>query len=465
MDRELNGLSDLINSIAIPSLVWAFGLLIILGVLLSYGRRLDQAMKLERIGIPIALVCGLLALLIGPYGIVPILPVSVTQIWVQLPVPLLTLVFATLLLGNPLPNGNGLVKPVAFQALFGLFLGFGQYLVGGIAVLFFLTPLLGVDPLMGCLIEVGFEGGHGAASVMGESFMKLGFSRGLDLGLAMATVGLLSSTIIGSLIVVVARLLGWLSPQLPISKEEKENEFGLIGLVDQIKSLAVNLALAGIAVVVGLILLYLLKLISPLMGVYFQDIIEVFPVFPMALLGSFVIRFILEKTKKTHIVSQLFQREIGILATDLLITTAMASLNLPLLLIDWFPIVVLSVIGLVWNLFGMFVFGRLLIRDEWFERSIAEFGNSTGVAASGLLLLRLADPTNVTKTLPVFSFKQLFLQPILSGGLITVIAPIIIVQIGLQGWTEICGGLTLFFAFLALIIPRTDLVRDKSIVE
>ena len=44
---------------------------------------------------------------------------------------------------------------------------------------------------MGCLIEVGFEGGHGAASIIGESFTRLGFSVGLDLGLAMATMDLI----------------------------------------------------------------------------------------------------------------------------------------------------------------------------------------------------------------------------------------------------------------------------------
>jgi len=40
-----------------------------------------------------------------------------------------------------------------------------------------------------------------------------------------------------------------------------------------------------------------------------------------------------------------------------------------------------------------------------------------------LLLLMLADPKNISKTLPIFSSKQLFAQLILSGGLFTVLAP------------------------------------------
>ena len=100
----------------------------------------------------------------------------------------------------------------------------------------------------------------------------------------------------------------------------------------------------------------------------------------------------------------------------------------------------------------MFLFARLTFREEWFERSLAEFGNATGVAASGVLLVRLADPRNLTSTLPIFSSTRLFLQPLLSGGLVTVIAPIAVVKLGLKGWTEVCGFLTMFFILIALFI-------------
>ena len=429
----------------------AFGLLVLLGSLLSFGRRLESAMTLERFGIPTALLVGFLALCIGPYGPLPILPKFVTDIWVQLPTPLLTLVFATLMIGRSLPSRNGLLKPVAAQALLGFLLGFGQYLVGGIAVLMFLNPFLNVDPLMGCLIEVGFEGGHGAASIMGESFERLGFSGGLDLGLAMATIGLLSSTLIGSFLVVLARVKGWVVVDKKQNNQSEEEEENSITFLQQISKLAINLGLAGGAVAIGVFMLFFLKLLAPFCGDIFSEVIYVFPVFPLALLGSFLIRVLLEKIGKTELVSSILQREVGILATDLLITTAMASINLPLLLDDWIPLAVLGTSGLLWNLSGMFIFARLIFKEEWFERSLTEFGNATGVAASGLLLLRLADPRDNTNTLQIFSIKQLFLQPILSGGLITVIAPIVITRIGLLEWTEICGVITALLIAFGLI--------------
>ncbi len=450
MSQLFFSFEDLYKINAIPTLVLSIGLLGIIGILLTLGRRLDSAMKLERFGIPIALLVGAIGFLIGPYGPFSLLPERVLNIWMQLPTPLLTLVFATLMLGRPIPSVSGLWKPVASQALLGLLLGFGQYVVGGIIVLSFLLPYLGVDPLMGCIIEVGFEGGHGAAAIMGDSFRKLGFPEGLDLGFAMATVGLLASTLIGSGLVVLGRFLGWLVP----AEQEVKNDLINVDLdsnpLEQLRLLLYNFALAGLAVLVGIFLLYLLRLLSIYMGDISKQVLLTFPVFPLALMGSFIVRFSLETTGKTKLVSSLFQREIGILSTDLLIITAMAGLNLPLLVNYWVPISILAIGGLIWNLAGMLFFSRLFFREEWFERAIAEFGNSTGVAASGLLLLRLADPRNSTNTLPVFSIKQLFLQPLLSGGLITVIAPLFISNFGLKGWTEFCGLISLSLCVIAI---------------
>ncbi|WP_320667995.1 sodium:solute symporter [Prochlorococcus sp. MIT 1307] len=452
MDLLLKTINGILSLNILSSHSLAIGLFCLLGLLLGFSRSFKPALNLEMVGIPIALIVGVLVLAIGPYGQFPLLPESVTETWIQFPAPLLTLVFATLMLGRPIPRGRGVWKPIASQSLVGLMLGFGQYLVGGLAVLLILIPYLGVDPLMGCLIEVGFEGGHGAAAIMGKSFSRLGFPEGLDLGLAMATVGLLSSTVLGSGLVVLGRWRGWIAIQ---SSEEIKNATPLAdsnSFIERFREAAVNLAFVGLAVLFGVGLLYGLRLLAPFLGDLFQEVLLVFPVFPLALLGSLFIRYLLEITGNTDLISALLMRGIGILATDLLITTATASVNLPLLINDWVPLTILAVTGLTWNLAGMFVVARLTFQEEWFERSIAEFGNATGVAASGVLLLRLADPNNVTSTLPIFSTTRLFLQPLLSGGLVTVIAPIAVVKLGLLGWTEVCGLLTMVSIFLAFFM-------------
>ena len=111
---------------SLPKLIIALSFLSVFAILLILGRRLDYALKLERLGIPISLFFGTFALLIGPYGPKPFLPESITAIWIRFPTPLLTLVFATLMLGRPIPKANALWKPVTSQAIMGLLLGFGQ---------------------------------------------------------------------------------------------------------------------------------------------------------------------------------------------------------------------------------------------------------------------------------------------------------------------------------------------------
>ncbi|MFM9041817.1 MAG: sodium/glutamate symporter, partial [Vulcanococcus sp.] len=176
--------------------VAGISLLLLAGISLRRKLRLLQAL-----GIPEALVAGLLGLLIGPYGPWPVFPERVYAVWSQTPGVLISLVFATLFLGQRLPSPRELWRRAAGQTAFGMTLGFGQYLVGGLMVLLVLQPLFGTNPLMACLIEVGFEGGHGTAAGMGTTFSDLGLPSGEALGLAMATVGVVSAVLIGSTLV------------------------------------------------------------------------------------------------------------------------------------------------------------------------------------------------------------------------------------------------------------------------
>ena len=296
-------------------------------------------------------------------------------------------------------------------------------------------------------------GGHGTAAAMGESFRQLGFDSGQDLGLAMATVGLLASTIVGSALVVLGRWRGWVKPA---EEEPLADRTGAVEepttLLMRLRILALNLGFAGCAVGIGELALQGLRLLSPWLGEGYRQVMTVFPVFPLALLGSLLVRLSLERLERTAWVSQILQRELATLATDLLIIAAMAALNLPQLAHDWLPITLLSLVGLAWNLVGILVVAPRVIADDWFERAITEYGQATGVAASGLLLLRLVDPLNRSSTLPVFSLKQLVMQPVLSGGIVTVIAPLAVQRLGLLGWTELCGLLTIVWIGLALLL-------------
>jgi ESS family glutamate:Na+ symporter len=165
-------------------------------------------------------------------------------------------------------------------------------------------------------------------------------------------------------------------------------------------------------------------------------------------------RLLLERTGLAGLVSGPIQGRIGTLSADLLIVAATACLDLSLLQRDWLPLSVLATVGLVWNLAMVLLLGRRILPDPWFERGIIEFGQATGVAASGLLLLSMADPHDRGDAITPFSIKQLLLPPLLAGGVITVVMPLLVESLGLPLWTALCGAVVLLAGGLGLWLAR-----------
>ena len=457
----------------------------LLAVLLLIGTAIGAAIGLQRWGVPEALLAGGLGLLLAPSGPLPLLPPAVIERWNNLPLALLTLVFATLMLSKPLPRIGSIWRPVTAQLLLALTLAFGQFMVGGLAVLLVLQPLIGAPPVMAALIEVAYEGGHGSAAAMGPSYARLGLASGEALGLAMATVGLLSATLVGALVVLLGRsrrLL--LASSLPIAQPapaaapaaapssspnpaSSSSRGGATsaspGQGDNGPAVwLVNLALAGAAVLLGTLMLRGLQELAARWGGGFALVIDGLPVFPLALLGSLLVRLLLERGGKGHWAAARVQGRLGTLAADLLITAATACLDLSLLAEQWLALTVLAVAGLLWNVAVVLLLGPRILPPNWFERGLVEFGQATGVAASGLLLLNMVDPHDQGDALTPFSIKQLLLQPFIAGGIITVAAPLAIDGWGLPVWTLFCLALVILWVSLGLWLGRSHTATCPS---
>ena len=318
---------------------------------------------------------------------------------------------------------------------------------------------------MACLIEVAYEGGHGSAAAMAPTYEALGVEGAEALGLALATVGLLASTLVGGGLVLLARWRGWVAaperqpvaspgPQAGPETVAQAAEAGLGLALSRARAWAVNLALAGLAVALGWLLLEGLRHLAPHLGAGVATVIDTFPVFPLALVGSILVRLVLERTGQAALASAPIQTRISTLAADLLITAATACLDLSALSHLWQPLLVLGVAGLLWNLLVVLGPGRWMLPDPWFERGLVDFGQATGVAASGLLLLNLVDPQDQRDVLTPFSIKQLLLQPLVAGGVITVVAPLAVSRWGLPAWTALCLALVLLWVGLAVRLLR-----------
>ena len=71
-----------------------------------------------------------------------------------------------------------------------------------------------------------------------------------------------------------------------------------------------------------------------------------------------------------------------------------------------------------------------MLTKDWFEQAIVVYGTQTGVAAVGLMLLRIADPHHRTTAAQAFAARSMVISPLLGGGIITATMPLMIVRFG-----------------------------------
>jgi ESS family glutamate:Na+ symporter len=125
--------------------------LLLLGVLLYAGKWLRLHWGLaQTLFLPASILAGLLGLVIGPHALGALaatgegvfaegpIPAWVYDVWSTLPGLLISVVFATLLMGVPLPAPRRVWRLAGPQLAFGLSLGAGEYVIGILLVALFL---------------------------------------------------------------------------------------------------------------------------------------------------------------------------------------------------------------------------------------------------------------------------------------------------------------------------------------
>lgn len=407
----------------------ALCLLLLLGKVLRVKVRLFQ-----RLYLPASVIGGILGLIIVQ-SLGGHLPEGAIAGWNKLPGFLINIVFAALFLGVAIPPIKTIWRISGPQLAYGQIVAWGQYTTAlGVAMLL-LVPLFGVPGYMGSIVPVGFEGGHGTAAGLANTFDFFNWPEGKDYALASATGGILSAIIVGMVLINWATRRGYTSM---LKRIEDMPDSSLVGVYevdkrpiagrqtvspDSVDSLALHLAIIGLAVFIGyLIKVGLVQAESAIRqpGPSSKLFFEGFPLFPICMIGGLAIQLFLDNfTKNNPIDHQLMQRLSGT-AMDFLVVSAIATISLPVIMKGLGPLVILVVVGILWNVFCVMVLARrMLPKDSWFERSIAEMGQSMGVTATGLLLLRVVDPEGDTDAISAFGYKQLLHEPFMGGGLWT----------------------------------------------
>ena len=139
--------------------------------------------------------------------------------------------------------------------------------------------------------------------------------------------------------------------------------------------------------------------------------------------------------------------------------SAIATIRIEVVLRNWLPLLILIASGALLSVLMVLFVAPKLFRDAWFERAIADFGQSLGVTATGLLLLRTVDPENKTEATAAFGYKQLLHEPFMGGGIVTALALTLVFTVG---WVPVFIASTVFFVFWGILIVAVILRNRKT---
>lgn len=426
--------------------------LLYLGLFLLIGKWIRMHSNwMQNLFLPASVIGGFLALLLGPevlglilgnftdedsFWVNGIVTPEIMEVWSALPGLMINVVFATLFIGTVLPNLQRVWDVGGPQLAFGWTLGWGQYVVGLLLAMLILVPFYDMPPFVGALIEIGFEGGHGTAAGLQGTFEELGFPEAYDLAIGLATVGILTGVIVGIAFInwgvrknhaqIITDVEGMSAAQKSgiVEKEEREGNGKLTVRPESIDTFSFHFTIVGLSILVGYIILQGITQLEA--AIFGSDFMTYVPLFPLAMIGGLIVQVFISKFDKDELVDRQIITSIQGFSLDILIVSAIATVSLQIIGEYFVPFLVLALGGIIWNVLGFFVFARRMLPDYWLERAVGDFGQSTGVTATGLMLMRVADPEMKSPAVEGFGYKQLVFEPFLGGGLVTALsAPLV----------------------------------------
>src|SRR5699024_2394999 len=226
----------------------------------------------------------------------------------------------------------------------------------------------GANPLFGTAIEAGWSGGHGTAAGMAEVYNNLNWAEGTSIALTIATIGLVFGVVSGVIIINYAVRKGYTkyidkSDTLATANEpdiiaiEKQEDSTKTTIKNEvINSFAFHSTIILIAIIIGWMLKYVVDIVVP--GI---------PLFPLAMIGGLIVGMILKRTTLYDAIDLNTFRTIQSFALDFLIVAAVASMQLPVVVEYFWPLVIVSLVTFAFMIFYFFYLGPRLFKKDWFE--------------------------------------------------------------------------------------------------
>ncbi len=418
---------------------------VVLCILLGIGHVLRSRVKIfQKLYLPSCVIGGLFGLLViqlvsaasdthASFAAADRWLENVTDPWRQIPSFLINIVFACLFLGVKLPKPSDFWRRSAPQVVYGQIVAWGQYVVGlGLWVFVLGWIFKDLPGMFAAILPVGFEGGHGTAAGLGPVFAQRDWPEGQDLAMTSATCGIISAIIAGTILVNWAVRKGYAVKYKQLAEQVEDDTISIIP-VDQrpiagrltvnsdiIEAFSLHLVAVGLAVGIGMLIKHGLVLLEA-QSAYLSNnrLLSSFPLFPLCMVGGLIVQFFELKFDRHKLIDLGLIRRIQNSSLDFLVIAAIAMIRIQAVKTALLPLLILVAAGIAWNMLCVTMLARRMLPDAWFERAIAEMGQSMGVTATGLLLLRMVDPNYETPAADAFACKQIVHEPFMGGGLWT----------------------------------------------
>jgi ESS family glutamate:Na+ symporter len=148
------------------------------------------------------------------------------------------------------------------------------------------------------------------------------------------------------------------------------------------------------------------------------------------IISAITVQLVLSWTSHEHLIERRTVNDITGLSLDILVAAAIGTLSLTILGAKIPSILILTALSVAWSVTGLLWLGPRLFAEHWFDRAIADYGQSQGNVATGFILAEMADPAHTTGAAAGYGYKQLFYEPFLGGGILTGLSVPLIVSIG-----------------------------------
>ncbi len=390
----------------------------------------------------------------------------------QWPGTLIAVVFAGMLLPRVTASWKQSARAVGQEGLMVWIIVLGQTAVGLLITWLLIQPFFDVPDAFGMLLETGFAGGHGTAAAMGQVFDSPAVQMpvGLDLGLLMATVGLVYGTLSGIVWINLAARLGWVNhsgsggnvvdaPNGSAAQAAREGpsqqavDFsrGFDPLLLQCVWLAIALAIGILlqsavgaasakfddAISVAAESKPAIEAAAPTAAassvdskLSITDIFGSFPLFIYTLAGGLLVRKSLKAASRESLIDAKTISRLTSIAMDLLVVAAIATLNLAAVAELLVPFSLLVLGGMIWTAICLLVISRrVLPGSHWFELGLINYGMSTGTTATGFVLLRIIDPELKTDAARDYALAAPLSAPFVGGGMLTIAIPLVLLPL------------------------------------